>query len=104
MTDEYISGDWTVQAGSEEEFVERWRAFTGWALENASGAKGFVLIRDLNEPRHFVSFGTWTDRASVDAWRRSPEFGSRLVRCREICEHFSGSDYAIAAELGAVSA
>jgi heme-degrading monooxygenase HmoA len=94
---QYVSGDWRVRAGSEDEFVARWLAFTGWSLENASGAESFVLIQDMEQPRHFLSFGTWADLESVRAWRTTPEFAQLLGRCRELCEDFHASDYALAA-------
>jgi heme-degrading monooxygenase HmoA len=95
--DQYVSGDWRVRAGSEEEFVARWLAFTGWSLENASGAQSFILVQDLQEPRHFVSFGIWADLESVRAWRDTPEFAQLLGRCRELCEEFRAGDYSLAA-------
>jgi heme-degrading monooxygenase HmoA len=77
MADQYISGDWRVKQGNEDDFVERWLAFTGWALENASGADSFLLLRDMGDPAHFVSLGKWTDLESVRAWRNTPEFADR---------------------------
>jgi heme-degrading monooxygenase HmoA len=97
MADQYVSGDWRVKAGSEEEFVARWLAFTGWSLENAPGAGSFVLIRDMDEPRHFVSFGRWADLESVRAWRGRPEFAELLSRCRALCEQFRAGDCSLEA-------
>jgi heme-degrading monooxygenase HmoA len=97
VADQYVSGDGRVRAGSEEEFISRWLAFTGWSLDNAPGAESFVLICDMQEPRHFVSFGTWADLESVRGWRGRPEFAELLGRCRELCEEFRAGDYALAA-------
>jgi heme-degrading monooxygenase HmoA len=97
MAGQYVSGEWRVTPGSEEEFVTRWLAFTGWSLHNAPGAESFVLIRDMGEPRRFVSLGTWADLEAVNAWRRRPEFAELLGRCRELCEEFRAGDYALAA-------
>ena len=97
MASQYVSGEWRVRKGSEEEFVTRWLAFTGWSLQNAPGAGSFVLIRDMDEPGHFVSFGTWADLESVSAWRSMPEFAVLLGRCRALCEEFRAGDYALAA-------
>ena len=77
--------------------MARWRAFTGWSLEKASGAKSFVLIRDMEQPGHFLSFGAWADLESVRAWRDTPEFARLLRRCRELCEEFHAGDYALEA-------
>ena len=97
MGDQYVSGDWTVRSGSEDEFIERWLEFTGWSLANQPGAEQFVLIRSLDDPRHFVSFGRWADHEAVRAWKGSQEFADRFARCRELCDAFGGGDYAVAA-------
>ena len=97
MADHYVSGDWLVRAGSEQDFTERWVAFTSWSLANAPGASSFVLIRDEADPRHFLSFGVWADAGSRAAWRQRPEFAELLGRCREVCEEVRGGDYLLAA-------
>jgi heme-degrading monooxygenase HmoA len=97
MADQYVSGDWSVKAGTEDEFVSRWLDFTGWSKEQAAGARSFVLLRDMEEPQHFVSLGTWDDRDSINAWRSTPEFAEKLGRCRELCEDFRARDFTLAA-------
>ena len=95
--EQYVSGQWRVRAGSEEEFIARWLAFTDWSLRSAPGAGSFVLIRDVQEPCNFVSFGAWADQESVRAWRGRAEFAELLGRCRELCEDFRAGDYTLAA-------
>ena len=58
----YSSGGWLVQAGSEEEFVDRWTAFVEWSSENAAGAESFVLVRRDDEPRKH------RDSIALDKW------------------------------------
>jgi heme-degrading monooxygenase HmoA len=97
----YTSGNWIVKSGSEEEFIARWTEFTEWALANAPGAEHFVLIREIADPTHFVSFGAWEAPEAVEAWRSRPEFQQRLAACRALCEDFSPSDSTLAAAVGA---
>jgi len=62
-------GNWHVRAGSEDEFVARWQ---GFITESAKAAQGFGsarLLRDSDDPRHFLSFLDWADAASPDAWK-----------------------------------
>jgi heme-degrading monooxygenase HmoA len=96
----YTSGRWLVRVGHEDEFITRWTEFTQWALENSPGAESFALIREEAEPRRFLSFGSWEDKGSVDAWRNTPEFAERMARCRELCEEFAPSDSVLAAAVG----
>jgi heme-degrading monooxygenase HmoA len=97
MGEQYVSGDWTVRGGQEEEFMARWLEFTGWSLENAPGAESFVLLRDKNDPVHFVSLGSWASADSIGAWRTSDRFAELLERCKELCEEFQARDYSLAA-------
>jgi heme-degrading monooxygenase HmoA len=96
----YTSGNWIVKEGSEKEFVARWTDFTRWALANAPGAESFVLIREVADPRHFVSFGAWEDAGSVKAWRERPEFQQGLAACRALCEDFRPTDSTLVAAVG----
>jgi heme-degrading monooxygenase HmoA len=96
----YTSGRWLVREGQEDEFITRWTEFTQWALENSRGAEFFALIREEAEPRRFLSFGAWEDKASVDGWRSTPEFQERMRRCRELCEDFVPSDSVLSAAVG----
>lgn len=100
MSEQYVSGNWMVRAGSEDEFIKRWRAFTGWSAEEMPGARSFLLLRDAANPSHFVSLGNWDDEASMSAWRNSSGFAERFPPVRELCEDFRGNDYKVAAHVG----
>lgn len=96
----YTSGRWLVKVGNEEDFIERWTAFTEWSLKNAPGAESFVLIQDSGDPRRFLSFGAWDDPEAVMAWRQRPEFRELLGECRVLCEEFEPHDYTLVATPG----
>ena len=91
----YSAGDWTVKAGQEAEFVERWSAFTKWSADNVPGAESFLLIQAQDNPRHFVSVGGWRDMESLQAWRQLPEFQQLFSRCRELCDEMDGTNYTL---------
>ena len=97
----YSSGEWLVQAGSEEEFVDRWTAFVEWSSQNAAGAESFVLVRREDEPRRFLSLGAWEDQQAQEAWRAMPRMQELLGRCRDLCDEFESHSYALAASRGA---
>lgn len=99
----YTAGRWVVKEGSEDEFIARWTAFTEWALANAPGAEGFVLIREVSDPKRFISFGAWDDMEHVRGWKATPEFAQRLAACRELCDEFMGLDYEAASVVGALT-
>lgn len=103
MADQFIAAYWKVNAGSEEEFIKRWREFTGWATENAPGAKSFTLLHNMENPEYFISFGTWTDRESIHAWWEMPGFMERYQRVQELCEDHVGAEHTVEAMLTPVS-
>ena len=67
----YTHSTWRVKPGLEDEFVRRWEESR--SLERlarlASRAK---LLRDVDEPSRFVSFGPWESMESVRRWRAAP--------------------------------
>jgi heme-degrading monooxygenase HmoA len=93
----YSSGQWLVQTGSEDEFIERWTTFIEWSLNNAPGAESFVLVRSTEEPRRFLSLGAWENQEAQEAWREMPRMQELLSRCRELCEEFETHFYTLAA-------
>ena len=93
----YTSGRWLVRAGSEDDFIARWTAFTRWSSNNEPEAESFVLIRDTGDPRRFISFGAWDNPEAVTKWRQRPEFARLLGECRALCEEFEPRDYTLAA-------
>ena len=72
--DQYASGNWHVQAGSEDEFIARWQAFITESAQTTPGFGSARLLRDADDPRHFLSFSDWADATSREAWKASPEF------------------------------
>jgi heme-degrading monooxygenase HmoA len=88
-----------VKAGSEDEFVSRWREFLEWTRDSAAGFEEATLIRDATESRHFVSFARWADDGSQQAWRSLPEFPEKLGACRQLCDEFQGGSFNRAASV-----
>jgi heme-degrading monooxygenase HmoA len=93
----YSSGEWLVQAGSEEEFVSRWTTFIEWSLDNAAGAESFVLVRSTEDPRRFLSLGAWENQEAQESWREMPQMQELFAQCRELCEEFEFHQYTLAA-------
>jgi heme-degrading monooxygenase HmoA len=99
MAEIYSSGTWIVKAGEEDAFVEAWREFITWSGEQP-GSGTFRLVRDLENPSHFLSFGSWDSVDAERAWMASSEFGERLGRVRAHCDDFSGSGYELVTTVG----
>jgi heme-degrading monooxygenase HmoA len=93
----YSSGEWSVQAGSEDEFIQRWTTFIEWSLDNAPGAESFVLVRSTQEPEKFLSLGAWESQEAQEAWQQMPRMQELLGQCRQLCEAFEFHPYTLAA-------
>ena len=91
----YTSGNWVVKQGQEEEFVRRWKEFAEWSAKNVPGSGDFYLIAETNNPRHFLSFGSWESPEAVSRWRQMPEFKDFIGKCKQLCENFQAADYTL---------
>ena len=87
MGEVYTSGSWKPNPGSEQAFIEAWSSFASWASVSA-GAGTLRLVRDLNEPGQFVSFGGWQSIDQVRAWKSSPEFRERMAQVLQHVDAF----------------
>jgi quinol monooxygenase YgiN len=95
----YASGNWIVGRGREKEFIERWTEFLVWTRASSAGLRSAHLIRDLEDPRHFISFADWESGEAMQSWRSLPDFARMLGTCRALCDDFRGSSYSVAATM-----
>jgi heme-degrading monooxygenase HmoA len=95
------SGDWHVRAGREADFIARWTEFLEWTKANAPGFHGARLIRDVEQPQHFVSVAEWESHSARQSWRGLPDFPSKFDACRQLCEDMRGGNYDLAAAVEA---
>ncbi len=75
MAETYTSGTWIVNAGEEDAFVQEWTAFVRWASE-MPGSGTFRLVRDVDQPNHYMSFAPWESFDAQQAWKTLPAFAS----------------------------
>ena len=87
-----------MKEGSEEAFVEAWKDFVRWA-SGQPGSGVFRLVRDLDNPRRFLSFAPWESFEAQDAWKHTDEFTAQLGRVREHVEEFESRTYELAAKV-----
>ena len=84
----FTLGLWQARPGYEEAFVREWEKFATWTAANVpAGGKGY-LLRDMSDPRHFISFGPWESMDAVKAWRERPEFREFAARVKDLCSEF----------------
>jgi|SRR5262245_6507926 len=96
-SEKWASGQWIVKAGSEDEFVERWRAWLSWTKDNCAGLRSATLIRAEDGGQRFISFSDWDDASTRAAWEGSDEFREKMGAVRELCEDVQSGNYELAA-------
>ncbi len=83
----YTQTTWVVKPGLEEEFVRRWCDLAQWSALQGLTASA-KLLRDVDDPRRFVSFGPWESLEKVARWRAQPGFHERVGRLQEVLDSF----------------
>jgi heme-degrading monooxygenase HmoA len=91
----WTSGIWRVTGGEADEFVDRWMELLRWTKEANDGLLSAQLLRDLNDPHHFLSFASWRDVDSLNAWEHHPGFAERYGKCRAVCTDVQGGNYEV---------
>jgi heme-degrading monooxygenase HmoA len=85
-----------VQAGKEDEFVERWTAWLTSTSREVPGFRMARLLRSDDDPSVYTSVSEWGDPASLQAWKTSTAFQEGLRSTRELCDDFVGGDFGVA--------
>jgi heme-degrading monooxygenase HmoA len=63
-----VSYRWTVDAATEDQFIDAWREATERIRAHEPGALGSTLLRPANAPNTFVGFARWQQRENVEAF------------------------------------
>lgn len=82
----YTSGVWLVKEGREAEFARRWQASADSLTLNVPDLK-FMLLRDRENPRRFISLGEgWRNSEQIEAARSTPEFQDAMASIWRVLE------------------
>lgn len=87
MLDTYTHTTWRVKPGRESEFVSRWTDWVEWSRLQGLGAHA-RLLRDVDDPVTFISFGPWEALDAARNWRATPGYQERVALLREVVESF----------------
>src|SRR6478672_7886527 len=88
---------WQVKPGLEDEFVERWREWAEWSHRQGLAAHA-RLLRDVESPGTYVSFGPWASIDAVKSWRRLEGYHERVAHLSEVVESFEPQTFELVAE------
>jgi hypothetical protein len=93
MTEAYTLATYRVRPGMEQDFIHAWEelAATFSTLENPP--YWGVLIRSMNDPRLFHSFGPWEDASDVTTMRADPDAQSAFKKLAASCLEMTPGNY-----------
>ena len=95
----YTSGVWTVKEGREDEFARRWQESADTVALDFPDVK-FMLLRDRENPRRFISLGEgWRNTEQVEAARSSPAFQDAMASIWRMLESGDISTLDLVAEV-----
>jgi len=95
----YTSGVWVVKEGNEEEFARRWQGSADQVALEFPGIT-FRLLRDLENPRRFVSLGgAWRNAGQIAAARNLPSFREAMASIQDLLESGEISTFELVAEI-----
>jgi heme-degrading monooxygenase HmoA len=78
---------WIVKPGLEDDFVLRWNDLARWSVSQGLSASA-RLLRDVDDPSRFVSFGPWQSLQAARRWRGTEGFNERIQRLQEVLDGF----------------
>ncbi len=85
--DAYTLAIWRVKEGKEEEFVEAWKGDLAdffLSLPNPPGTG--TLIRSVEDPQLFYSFGPWRSLEDIQQMRSDPRTTEMIGKLAALCE------------------
>ena len=97
MAETYTHTTWQVKEGMEVEFVRRWGEWAEWSQRQGLGAHA-RLLRDVESPGTYVSFGPWASLETVRGWRSLTGYHERVARLREVVESLEPRTFELVTE------
>jgi heme-degrading monooxygenase HmoA len=95
----YTSGVWIVKKGHEDEFARLWQAAVDQLSLEFPGIT-FRLLRDIENPRRFISLGgAWRNTEQIAAARAFPSYEEAMADLEKVLESGDLGTFELAAEV-----
>jgi heme-degrading monooxygenase HmoA len=82
----YTLALWRVKEGREEEFVEAWKGLSDNFLDLPKPPGTGTLVRSVEDPRLFYSFGPWRNLEDIQRMRSDPRTPEMIRKVADLCE------------------
>ena len=97
----YTLARWHVKEGREDDFVAAWTGVLGAYFSTLPGVGRGTLIRSVEDPRIFYSFGPWDSLDDIANMRAKPETQEVFAAMAEVCDEMTPGAYELVAGAGA---
>jgi hypothetical protein len=89
------------KAGNEEEFVRRWSGELAEHFRSLPRPPGpGTLIRSIEDPQLFYSFGPWRSQEAVEEMRANRQTSAVLERLISLCDEAKPGTFELVATAG----
>ena len=96
----YTLARWYVAPEQETAFVAAWNELAAFFLSLQALPHWGTLLRSIEDPRFFYSFGPWPSLETIAAMRAHPEAQAMMTRLTAICEAAEMETYWVEATAG----
>jgi heme-degrading monooxygenase HmoA len=95
----YTLGRWKVKKGDEDKFIEAWTKLGGifGRLPDPPGIG--TLIRSIDDPALFYSFGPWPSLESINNMRSDPASIAGIKEIMSLCLEAAPGNYKLVKEI-----
>ena len=94
----YTLAMWRVREGEEEEFVEAWKDDLGEFFSSLPNPRGTgTLIRSVDDPQLFYSFGPWRSLEDIQRMRSNPRTPEMIVKLVSLCDEAKPGSFRVVA-------
>lgn len=82
----YTLARWYVAPEQEAAFVAAWQELATFFLALPAPPRWGTLLRSLEDPRLFYSFGPWPSLETIAAMRAHPDAPAAIAKLTALCE------------------
>lgn len=96
----YTLARWYVSPGQEDAFVAAWNELATFFLSLKEPPRWGTLLRSVEDPRLFYSFGPWPSMETIAAMRAHPDTPAAIGKLTALCEEAHPGTYLVTATAG----
>ena len=96
----YTLARWHVAPGQADAFVAAWHELAAFFLSLKDPPRWGTLLRSVEDPLLFYSFGPWPSMETIAAMRGHPGTAGAIGKLTALCEAADLGTYLVAATAG----